>query len=123
MKLQEKNIAGGNSPLGTTTKETLELSDIAEKAEGVKTFFDLDPAQFQTVLNLNLTGTVIPTQIFLKPMVAQGKGAIVNNSRAIMTAWKKQPDIDPWEFGEASRAEALDMKEKLNAALKNRKYV
>ena len=54
---------------------------------------------------------------------ADGKGAIVNNSRAIMTAWKKQPDIDPWEFGEASRAEALDMKEKLNAALKNRKYV
>ena len=54
---------------------------------------------------------------------ADGKGAIVNNSRAIMTAWKKQPDIDPWEFGEASRAEALDMKEKLNAALKNLKYV
>ncbi|MBR4557356.1 MAG: orotidine-5'-phosphate decarboxylase [Clostridiales bacterium] len=54
---------------------------------------------------------------------ADGKGAIVNNSRAIMTAWKKQPDIDPWEFGEASRAEALDMKEKLNAALKDRKYV
>ena len=37
------NGAGGNSPLGTTTKETLELTDIAEKAEGVKTFFDLDP--------------------------------------------------------------------------------
>ena len=54
---------------------------------------------------------------------ADGKGAIVNNSRAIMTAWKKKADIDPWEFGEASREEALDMKEKLNAALKNRKYV
>ena len=43
-------------------------------------FFDLDPAQFQTVLNLNLTGTVIPTQAFLKPMVAQGKGSIINFS-------------------------------------------
>lgn len=43
-------------------------------------FFDLDPAQFQTVLNLNLTGTVIPTQVFLKPMVAQGKGSIINFS-------------------------------------------
>ena len=43
-------------------------------------FFDLDPRQFQTVLELNLTGTVIPTQVFLKPMVAQGKGSIINFS-------------------------------------------
>ena len=43
-------------------------------------FFDLDPAQFQTVLNLNLTGTVIPTQVFLEPLVKQGKGTIVNFS-------------------------------------------
>ena len=42
--------------------------------------FDLDPAQFQTVLNLNLTGTVIPTQVFLEPMVKQGKGSIINFS-------------------------------------------
>ncbi|OYP55525.1 D-mannonate oxidoreductase [Prevotella sp. P5-92] len=43
-------------------------------------FFDLEASQFQTVLNLNLTGTVIPTQVFLKPMVAQGKGSIINFS-------------------------------------------
>ncbi|MGI6232192.1 MAG: SDR family oxidoreductase [Prevotella sp.] len=43
-------------------------------------FFDLDPEQFQKVLNLNLTGTVIPTQIFLHPMVKQGKGSIINFS-------------------------------------------
>lgn len=43
-------------------------------------FFDLDTRQFQTVLELNLTGTVIPTQVFLKPMVAQGKGSIINFS-------------------------------------------
>ena len=60
------NAAGGNMPGATIAPD--------------KTFFDLDPAQFQTVLDLNLTGTVIPTQIFLKPMVAQGKGAIVNFS-------------------------------------------
>jgi NAD(P)-dependent dehydrogenase (short-subunit alcohol dehydrogenase family) len=60
------NAAGGNMPGATIAPD--------------KTFFDLDPAQFQTVLNLNLTGTVIPTQVFLKPMVAQGKGAIVNFS-------------------------------------------
>ena len=45
-----------------------------------QTFFDLDINQFQTVVDLNLTGTVLPTQVFLKPMVEQGKGAIVNFS-------------------------------------------
>lgn len=43
-------------------------------------FFDLDATQFQAVLNLNLTGTVIPTQVFLKPMVEAGKGSIINFS-------------------------------------------
>ena len=43
-----------------------------------KTFFDLSAEAFEKVLNLNLTGTVIPTPVFLKPMVAQGKGNIIN---------------------------------------------
>ncbi|MDE6449135.1 MAG: SDR family oxidoreductase, partial [Muribaculaceae bacterium] len=43
-------------------------------------FFDVDVSQFERVLNLNLTGTVLPTQIFLKPMVEAGRGAIVNFS-------------------------------------------
>ena len=45
-----------------------------------QTFFDLKVEEFQKVLNLNLTGTVIPTQVFLKPMVEQGKGSIINFS-------------------------------------------
>lgn len=60
------NAAGGNQAGATISPE--------------QTFFDLDPAQFQKVLDLNLTGTVIPTQIFLHPMVRQGKGAIINFS-------------------------------------------
>ena len=44
------------------------------------TFFDLKPEEFQRVLDLNLTGTVIPTQVFLRPMVEQGKGCVVNFS-------------------------------------------
>lgn len=60
------NAAGGNMPGATIAPD--------------KTFFDLDPAQFEKVLNLNLTGTVIPTQVFLKPMVARGHGAIINFS-------------------------------------------
>ena len=39
-----------------------------------------------------------------------------------MTAWKAR-EMDPKDFGTAARLEALDMKEKLNEALKNRKFV
>ena len=53
------NAAGGNMP-GATIAPT-------------GTFFDLKVDEFQKVLNLNLTGTVLPTQVFLKPMVEQKK--------------------------------------------------
>ena len=45
------NAAGGNMP-GATIAPT-------------GTFFDLKPEEFQKVLDLNLTGTVIPSQVFL----------------------------------------------------------
>ncbi len=54
---------------------------------------------------------------------ADGKGGIVNSSRAIMTAWHVRQDMKPEDFGLAARFEAQDMKTKLNEALKNRKYV
>lgn len=60
------NAAGGNMPGATIPPD--------------KTIFDLQPDQFQTVFELNLTGTVIPTQIFLEPMVKQGKGSVINFS-------------------------------------------
>lgn len=60
------NAAGGNMP-GATIAPT-------------GNFFDLKTEDFQRVLDLNLTGTVIPTQVFLKPMVEAGKGSIVNFS-------------------------------------------
>ena len=60
------NAAGGNMKGATIAPD--------------QNFFDLEAKQFQTVLDLNLTGTVIPTQVFRKPMVAQGKGSIINFS-------------------------------------------
>lgn len=60
------NAAGGNMP-GATIAPT-------------SNFFDLDSEQFKSVLNLNLVGTVLPSQVFLKPMVNAGKGVIVNFS-------------------------------------------
>ena len=60
------NAAGGNMPGAT----------IGPK----QNVFDLNPDDFQSVLKLNLTGTVIPTQVFLHPMAKQGKGCIINFS-------------------------------------------
>lgn len=60
------NAAGGNMP-GATIEPT-------------GTFFDLKIEEFSKVLELNLTGTVLPTQIFLKPMVEQKSGSIINIS-------------------------------------------
>jgi NAD(P)-dependent dehydrogenase (short-subunit alcohol dehydrogenase family) len=60
------NGAGGNMPGATIAPE--------------KSFFDLDPTAFREVIDLNLTGTVLPTMIFAEPMNAAGRGAIVNYS-------------------------------------------
>lgn len=60
------NAAGGNMPGATITPD--------------QNIFDMQVNQFDTVLSLNLTGTLIPTQVFLKPMAAQGKGSIINFS-------------------------------------------
>ena len=60
------NAAGGNMKGATIAPD--------------QTFFDLKADEFQKVLSLNLTGTVIPTQVFLRPMAKQGKGAIINFS-------------------------------------------
>ena len=60
------NAAGGNMPGATIPPDG--------------TFFDIDPDHFRKVLDLNLTGSVIPTLVFLRPMVEAGKGAIVNFS-------------------------------------------
>ena len=60
------NAAGGNMPGATIPPG--------------KTLFDLQVEEFERVLNVNLTGTLIPTQAFLKPMTEAGHGSIVNFS-------------------------------------------
>ena len=74
------NGAGGNNPKGTTSKEKLELCDIAEKAEGVKTFFDLDPKGIEFVFNLNFLGTLLTTQTFAIDMIGKENANIINIS-------------------------------------------
>ena len=60
------NAAGGNMPGATIPPG--------------KTLFDVQVEEFERVLNVNLTGTLIPTQAFLNPMTEAGHGSIVNFS-------------------------------------------
>jgi len=60
------NAAGGNQAGATIPPE--------------KSFFDLEIEAMRNVVDLNLLGTVLPTQVFLKPMSEVKKGCIVNFS-------------------------------------------
>jgi NAD(P)-dependent dehydrogenase (short-subunit alcohol dehydrogenase family) len=71
------NGAGGASPDASTGKEQLEPEDFAA---GVRTLFDVPLEAFRGIQDLNSIGTLIPVQSFLKPMVEQRAGCIVNIS-------------------------------------------
>lgn len=60
------NAAGGNMAGANITPQ--------------ETIFDLNMDEFDKVVRLNLTGSVLPTQVFIKSMVEQKKGNIVNFS-------------------------------------------
>lgn len=60
------NGAGGNHPKGTTS-DTM-------------SFFDIPDDAVQWVFNLNILGTIMPTQVFGKLFAEQGSGCVVNIS-------------------------------------------
>jgi NAD(P)-dependent dehydrogenase (short-subunit alcohol dehydrogenase family) len=60
------NNAGGNKPEATTGPQ--------------RSFFDLPPDALRSVIDLNLLGTVLPSQIFGRHMVQRGDGVILNVS-------------------------------------------
>lgn len=71
------NGAGGNHPKAQTTKEYYEQGDL--DADTIS-FFDLDQNGVQFVFNLNIIGTLLPTQEFAKDMAQKGSGNILNIS-------------------------------------------
>lgn len=71
------NGAGGNNPKATTDKEYFEYGDLDSET---KSFFDLDPSGFEFVFNLNILGTLLPTQEFSKDMIGKKGCSILNIS-------------------------------------------
>jgi NAD(P)-dependent dehydrogenase (short-subunit alcohol dehydrogenase family) len=60
------NAAGGNNPRATTSAEL--------------SFFDIPKEAFNFVADLNLVGTVLPSQVFGRGMAERGEGVILNIS-------------------------------------------
>ncbi|WP_017472991.1 SDR family oxidoreductase [Amphibacillus jilinensis] len=71
------NGAGGNHPEGSTTNEVYDQEDIEDPE--VRSFFDLTQAGFNHVFNLNLMGTLLPSQVFTTELL-RTKGSIINMS-------------------------------------------
>lgn len=65
------NGAGGNVPAATVAPH--------------QTIFDLAPTALRDVLDLNLIGTILASQVFAKSMGAAGKGCIINISSMAST--------------------------------------
>lgn len=74
------NGAGGNHPLGTTSKPYLNESDLLNKNDDLTTFFDLDPSGIKFVFDLNFIGTMLPTQVFTQDMVGKKGCSVINIS-------------------------------------------
>jgi NAD(P)-dependent dehydrogenase (short-subunit alcohol dehydrogenase family) len=60
------NAAGGNMPAATTGPE--------------RSFFDLPEETLKQVVDLNLMGSILPSQVFGRMMADQGEGVILNVS-------------------------------------------
>ena len=73
------NGAGGNDArTAVTTNEQYRQEDVDDSK--VVSFFDILPKAFSKIIDLNLLGTFIPTQVFVKRMVNTKSPAIINIS-------------------------------------------
>ncbi len=80
------NGAGGNNPKATTNAE--------------QTFFDIPADALQFVSNLNLLGTIVPSQVFGRKMIDQKEGVILNISS--MNAFRPLTRIPAYSAAKAA---------------------
>jgi len=80
------NAAGGNDPRATTAPSA--------------SFFDLAPEALRSVIELNLVGTILPSQVFGKAMAERQAGVILNISS--MTALRPLTRIPAYSVAKAA---------------------
>lgn len=80
------NGAGGNNPKATTNPE--------------QSFFDIPADAMQFVSNLNLQGTILPSQVFGRTMAKQKEGVILNISS--MNAFRPLTRIPAYSAAKAA---------------------
>ena len=91
------NGAGGNNPRATLSKEYYEEGD--ENIEDIKTFFNLEKEDFSFVFDLNLMGTLLPSQEFSRDMLGRD-GVIINVSS--MNAFKPLTKIPAYSSAKSA---------------------
>lgn len=91
------NGAGGNSPQATTKVEQMQESDINNLEE---TFYGLEMEGFDKVFALNFKGTLLPTMVFTKDMLAGKKGVVLNISS--MNSYRPLTKIPAYSAAKAS---------------------
>lgn len=90
------NGAGGNSRDASSAIE--QIDGQSKDLEG--SFFDIPDDAFRKTLDLNLLGTVFPTQILAQSLVKQGEGAILNISS--MNAYRPLTKIPAYSAGKGA---------------------
>ena len=80
------NAAGGNRSAATTSEDL--------------SFFDIPEEAFQSVLNLNMVGTVLPSQVFGHHMAENDAGVILNISS--MNAYRPLTRVPAYSAGKAA---------------------
>ncbi len=90
------NGAGGNS-----SKASTEIEQIPANAKDLKgSFFDLPEDDFRFTLDLNLMGTVLPSQILGPLLVKKKRGSILNISS--MNAYRPLTKIPAYSAGKCA---------------------